>query len=388
MPDAQATLPRALLVTRNFPPLVGGMENLNQQILIALAQRWSVSLIGPTGCGRHASEAAEVSETPLRPLAWFFVGSTARALWYALTRRPRLVLAGSGLCAPIAWAASRLSRGRLVVYLHGLDLIVPSPVYQQLWLPFIRRCDLAIVNSRHTRDLALAQGLASDRITILNPGAYVPTLDAGAAEAFRRATGLDARPILLSVGRLTRRKGLAEFVRYALPGIVAQHPQATLVIVGGEASDALHGPSDSEQGRIEHAAAAGGMSGHVHFAGRLDAEQLRGAYQASQAHVFPVLEQRTDVEGFGMVALESAAHGLATVAFAVGGVPDAVSDPLTGTLVASGDYTGFAQAVIDLLARPVSLPEQLARQDFARSKDWNAFASQLLLLLAGEEASA
>ena len=76
------------------------------------------------------------------------------------------------------------------------------------------------------------------------------------------------------------------------------------------------------------------------------------------------------------------------MAFAVGGVPDAVSDPLTGTLVTPGDYEGFAQAVTGLLARPVSLPDQLARQNFARSKDWGAFASQLLALLAGERPSA
>lgn len=385
MPSPQAVPLRALLVTRNFLPLVGGMENLNQQILIALAREWQVSLCGPKGCREHAGEAAVVLESRLSPLPWFLFACAARSLWLALAMPPRLVVAGSGLTAPIAWLASRLSRGRAVVYLHGLDLIVPSPVYQRLWLPFIRRCDLAIVNSRHTRELALAKGISPGKIAILNPGATVPVLDPECAASFRRSTGLGSHPILLSVGRLTRRKGLAEFVELALPVIVSRHPTALLVIVGGEASDALHGSRSSEQARIQQIAEASGMSGHVRFAGRLDSSQLQGAYQSAQVHVFPVLEQSTDVEGFGMVALESAAHGLATVAFAVGGVPDAVSDPVTGTLVAPGDYEALAEAVTALLSRPASAMDQSARQAFAKSKDWNAFGERLLSLVSGAE---
>ncbi|MEO8161742.1 MAG: glycosyltransferase family 4 protein, partial [Arenimonas sp.] len=193
--------------------------------------------------------------------------------------------------------------------------------------------------------------------------------------------GLGARPVLLSVGRLTRRKGLVEFVRAALPAIVATHPEALLVVIGEEATDALHTAAGSERERIEAAATAAGLSANLRFAGRCSAAELTQAYQAAQVHVFPVLEQVGDVEGFGMVALESAAHGLRTVAFAVGGVPDAIDPGRSGTLVPSGDYAGFAGAVLELLASPATAEAIAAGRAFATDKDWTRFGVRLRELL-------
>ena len=57
--------------------------------------------------------------------------------------------------------------------------------------------------------------------------------------AWREKQGFGDRPLLLSVGRLTRRKGLREFVLHALPAILAAHPETLLVVVGEEPGSAL-----------------------------------------------------------------------------------------------------------------------------------------------------
>lgn len=373
--------PRALLVTRNFPPLVGGMENVNQRLLRELALDRDVVLCGPSGSKSHAPEAIAVAETRLKPLSLFFLGTAVRAVVMALRFRPGLVIAGSGLTAPMAWTAARLTGARLAVYLHGLDIIAPSRVYQSLWLPFIRACDLVLVNSTNTAKLAVARGVDEARIQVLHPGTEVPELDPASGLEFRRAFGLADRPVLLSVGRLTRRKGLAEFVTQALPLVVARSPDSLLVIVGEEASDALHKPAGSERDRIVDAAKAANLESSIMFIGRRDDAGLRGAYQAAQVHVFPVLEQRGDVEGFGMVALEAAAHGLPTVAFAVGGVPDAVSDPETGKLVAPGAYQEMADAIVSVLSRPQTDEGRNRARSFAVAKDWAAFGNRLRMLV-------
>jgi phosphatidylinositol alpha-1,6-mannosyltransferase len=376
-----------LLVTRNFPPLVGGMENVNLRLLQALAAVAPTALAGPAGSAMHAPEAVEVREAPVRPLFRFLLATTWNAARLARRRRPRLVLAGSGLAVPMAWLAARICGARLAVYLHGLDLIVPNRVYQSLWLPFIRSCDLALVNSRHTAGLAAAAGLEPARVFVLNPGTDVPALDPAAARAWREGLGLGEGPLLLSVGRLTRRKGLAEFVRECLPRIVAEVPEAILVVIGEEASEALHTAAGSERERIEGAARSAGVLDRVRFLGHCSAAELAAAYQAAQLHVFPVLEPKGDVEGFGMVALESAAHGLRTVAFAVGGVPDAIDPERSGTLVVPGDYPAFAGAVLALLASPASDASIFAGREFARGKDWTSFGRRLRILLGLEDAA-
>lgn len=381
MHEATDPRPLALLVTRNFPPLLGGMEKVNQQLLAALAATRRTALCGPAGCADHVPPQTEVRQSAVKPLALFLVVTLWHAVALAWRRRPQWVIAGSGLTAPIAWLAARITGGRVAVYLHGLDIVAPSWLYQRLWLPFIRCCDLVLVNSTHTSGLAKQRGVRPDVTHVLHPGCELPTLDAESADCFREKHKFGQRPLLLSVGRLTQRKGLVEFVTSALPAIVAAEPDVLLAVIGEEASDALHVRAGSERERILAAARAAGTAKNIRFLGRCDEATLAAAYQASDVHVFPVLDLPGDVEGFGMVALEAAAHGLRTVAFAVGGVPDAVQDGRTGTLVEPRNYAAFSGAALVQLAQARRDAAIIACREFAADKAWPAFDQRLRSLL-------
>jgi phosphatidylinositol alpha-1,6-mannosyltransferase len=357
------------------------MEKVNQHLLGALQPTWHTALCGPAGCADYAPPQTEVRQARVKPLPLFLVATLWRAMRLAWRRKPEWVVAGSGLTAPIAWLAARCAGGRMAVYLHGLDLVAPSRVYQWLWLPFIRRCDLALVNSANTARLAQRAGVRSHTTHVLHPGCDLPTLDAAAAHEFRQRHGFAQRPMLLSVGRLTQRKGLAEFVAKALPAIAAHYPDVFLLVVGDEATDALHARAGSERERICAAARIGAVEQYLHFFGRCDDATLSAAYQAADVHLFPVLELPGDVEGFGMVALESAAHGLPTVAFAVGGVPDAVLDGLTGTLIEPGNYVALGDAVARQLASARGSATITACREFAAGRAWPVFGERLRSLL-------
>jgi len=381
MRDRSGLRPLALLVTRNFPPLLGGMEKVNQHLLTALQLNWCTALCGPAGCSGYAPSSTEVGQGMVRPLSIFLVATLWRAMRLVWLRKPEWVLAGSGLMAPISWLVARCSGGRVAVYLHGLDVVAPSVIYQWLWLPFIRHCDIVLVNSANTAQLAQSRGVLSAKLHVLHPGTDVPTLDVEAALGFRDRYDIGQRRMLLSVGRLTQRKGLVEFVAKALPAILASYPDTLLVIIGGEATDALHARSGSERERITEAARTAGVEQSLRFLGRCDEAILGAAYQAADLHIFPVLELPGDVEGFGMVALESAAHGLPTVAFAVGGVPDAVQDGRTGTLVQPGNYVDLRQAVINQLTQARGNTVDAACRIFAAGKSWSIFDDRLRALL-------
>src|SRR5690606_26783641 len=169
-------------------------------------------------------ENVGLTESPLKPLPLFLLVTALKAFWLALRWRPEVILAGSGLTAPIAWLASKLCRARSAVYLHGFDITAPRRIYQSLWATSFKKLDHVIVNSTPTRQLALNVGVAENRISIIHPGVTLPEQPqpAEAIVAFKQRHGLEGRKILLSVGRLTTRKGLREFVELALPAIVQQ----------------------------------------------------------------------------------------------------------------------------------------------------------------------
>jgi phosphatidylinositol alpha-1,6-mannosyltransferase len=80
-----------------------------------------------------------------------------------------------------------------------------------------------------------------------------------------------------------------------------------------------------------------------------------------------------------MVALEAAAHGLPTVAFAAGGVPDAVANATSGDLIEPDDYAAFSRAVLSRLnvnscARTEARERATA---FAHGFSWPRFGQRL-----------
>jgi phosphatidylinositol alpha-1,6-mannosyltransferase len=373
------TTASVLLVTRNLPPLVGGMERLVQKLALAIAAQHPLAVVGPAGCAAFLPAAATVREVGHGSLARFLAGAAIAT--QRTGPRHGLVVAGSGLAAPLALLAARRCRAPWVVYLHGLDIVAPSRVYQHCWLPCIRRADLVLANSRNTRDLAIAHGVRPEAIEVLNPGTELPGHDAEAARAFREAHGLGDRPLMLSVGRLTPRKGLAEFIGKAMPAIVARNPGALLLVVGDDASDAVGATRRSGRARILEAARAAGVAESVRLLPRCDDAALSAGYNAADAHVFPVLDLPGDVEGFGMVAIEAAARGLPTVAFDVGGVADAVQDGTSESLVAPGDYAAFVAALAGLLGREGQAATRLRCMDFAADFGWDRFAGRLHAIL-------
>lgn len=376
-----ATPPSLIMVTRNLPPLRGGMERLNAEIAKALALNHRLVVIAPKGSRVENMPSVRILTCPVRGVASFLVWAAFTATFMALRRRPRWIVGGSGLVAPVVWAASMVSGARRATYLHGLDIVVRSMPYQAMWLPAIRRMHLCIVNSRNTRELAAQSGIDRDVVDIVAPGVAIPRVreDAERREAdarFRRKFGLGSGPIILSVGRMTERKGLLPFVERAMPAILAGLPEAQLVIVGDDAMNALHKAGSGQRARVRDAALRAGLDRAVRLLGPIDEADLEDAFSSAHVHVFPGIDVEGDVEGFGMVAIEAAAHGVPTVAFAVGGVGDAIDDPSSGDLIQAGDYDTLVSCLLTRMRRSDSSSADACRA-FANRFAWPVFADAM-----------
>ena len=115
--------PRILHITRNLPPLVGGMERLNWHIADELSHHADVHVIGPQGAAALKPENVDLTEVPLRPLWRFLLTSAKQAIATARRIRPDIVLAGSGLTAPAGRFTNMsvlLSSAAVIIFLIGL----------------------------------------------------------------------------------------------------------------------------------------------------------------------------------------------------------------------------------------------------------------------------
>lgn len=377
---------RVVLITRNFPPLVGGMEKLNFHIAQELSTDYPVHVIGPTGADSFISANQKISTCP-SSIGGFLICATLKVCLLALTslgdrsKKPTTILSGSGVSAPMAWLLARLTRCRFGVYLHGLDIIAESIVYRRLFLPLIQKADFWVVNSSATRSRAIELGIPESKISVVHPGVTLPTITLSSAEisTWKQRKGIPDGPLLLSVGRLTRRKGLKEFILHSLPLIVEDHPDTKLLIVGSEPKNALLGNGVGQDALME-AGRIAGVADHLFFAGSVSDRDLMFLFNCADAHVFPIIPTRGDMEGFGMVATEAAANGLPTVAFAEGGVVDAISDGVSGFLIPPGDYPQFASSTARILSDKSLLPREKTIA-FARTFAWPIFGEKIRNLI-------
>lgn len=371
---------RILIITRNLPPLVGGMERLNWHMADELSKYAEVKIIAPKGSAALKPENVTITECPLKPLPLFMLVALCKAVWLAFAYKPTTVLAGSGLTAPLAWLASKLAGAKSAAYLHGLDITVQSKPYQKIWVPFFKRLDHIIVNSTPTKQLALNAGVQEEKIGIVYPGVEIPNAPQPneAIQAFKQKHQLEDKKILLSVGRLTTRKGLKEFVENALPNIVKKVPNTLLLVVGEAPKNSL-GAGIQTQEEILKAAQDKNIENHIKFVGVItDKTEVACAYESADIHVFPVRHIPGDPEGFGMVAIEAAAHGLPTVAFATGGIVDAVKEGVSGYLVEKDNYQSLGEKVVETIQTPL---ESIAIKNFANSFEWNRFGQRVLEII-------
>ena len=338
-----------LVVTWNYPPRRGGIENLIGGLCRELRKKHSVKVVTTYSAARSSSEA-NVFRAPLPGLLSFAL----YVLWRGTTllaqnNRITVVFGGSVLATPLVLVLARLFGRRAVVQAHGLDLIYRGFLYRQLCVRWLKYCDYIIANSGYTAELAQARGILHERLAIIPPGVDVDHFTGSMdLDAIRRSLGLAERKIILFVGRLVKRKGVKEFIENSLIRILREVPEVCFLVVGAAPTDSLVHCENSVS-EINAAITKASITEQVRLLGSLGDDEVIKLYQISDVVVLPGLDLKGDVEGFGIVALEAASAGKPVVATRVGGIPDAVQDGNSGILVEPGDYSSLSRAIIGLL---------------------------------------
>ena len=177
---------------------------------------------------------------------------------------------------------------------------------------------------------------AADKV-VVTPGALRPDL----RQQQSSPTAVPgAKTVILTVARLNPRKGQLEVI-HALKALPATQ-RATLEywLVGA------HGKENYDT-LLATAAADAGFP--VRFLGDIPDDQLGATYAQADIFAMTSMPHKHSVEGFGLVYLEAGAHGLPIIAHAIGGVPEAVIDGVTGLLVTPGDLPALTLAFARLL---------------------------------------
>jgi phosphatidylinositol alpha-1,6-mannosyltransferase len=359
---------KTLLFTLEFPPFKGGIANYYGN----LAKHW------PAGGGLAVLDNRKGELMSGRALfPW-------RRAFTALSQRLRAdqgqgididyVLVGQILpLGTVAWLLSYFRPFRYAVFLHGLDFNAAMKSRRKRFLAglILRRADKILCANNYVAVLAAAFYPAGRaKMKVVNPGvagletvAPVPSAPAAVSAARPPAVtkppvkyDLDGREVLLSVGRLVKRKGF-DMTIAAIAEMTEAERKNLLYFIAGS------GPDEAYLKSLVPA----GLQDKIIFLGGVSEADKWSWLERADIFVMPARDMDGDIEGFGIVYLEANLAGKPVIAGASGGVRDAVTDGDNGLLVDPENVDSIKTAIIRLAA-DADLRAQLGRRGQERAK--------------------
>ena len=236
-----------------------------------------------------------------------------------------------------------------------------------------RRADSCTVNSRAMR--RELQQIAGVDPVVIPMGVDVARFAYCAPELRHPEHGDSQGPRILFVGRLVEKKGVKYLIQ-AMPRVLSDRPGAKLTIVGD-------GPDLAELRSLVDQLQ---LTPWVTFAGAVPNEKLGEYYRNNDIFVAPsILDRAGDTEALGVVILEAAASGTPIVATNVGGIPDIISDGVTGLLAEEANPDQLAAAILRIASDP-KLGQRLAlnaRRLVEQEFSWDSVIDRFDTLISG-----
>ncbi|HXR93932.1 MAG TPA: glycosyltransferase family 4 protein [Steroidobacteraceae bacterium] len=258
----------------------------------------------------------------------------SKAVLASLPDEVLVLIDGLALGAMPDVVAAHADRLRLVGLIHhplALENGLTHAIAQRLRgseeaaLRYVRH---VIATSAFTRDGLASYGVASARISIVEPGTDEAPLAQGSE---------DDSCEILCVANLIPRKG-HDLLIEALRDL--QHLKWRLTCVGST----TRSPQTAAELRCQIDAA--GLGARIRMPGELDGAALEQCFGAADLFVLP-----TRHEGYGMVVAEAVAHGLPVLGTRTGAIPELVL-PEAGRVVPPNDAGALRDALSELLTEP------------------------------------
>ena len=322
----------------------GGIAQYNRDLLGALADTGTVSVkVLPRLAPDLAATPPEISQAPPRRNRSRYVVSALRA---ALGERPNIVFCGHLHMAPLCVLITWLTGAKLIVQMHGIEAWAPRSRLQRA---AVEAADLVLCVSRFTRASVIGwAAIAPERVMVI-PNTVRAAFAPGDASTLRIAWELQAKRVLLTVGRMDARERYKghDLVIAAIPQLVAAGHDVVYLIVG----------EGDDRKRLEALARQAGIADRVRFVGAVQLPKLIEIYRAADLFVMP-----STGEGFGIAFLEAMASGTPAIGLGVAGSTDALADGELGALVRES----LAAALMRALERENPEPYKLAAATRAR----------------------
>jgi phosphatidylinositol alpha-1,6-mannosyltransferase len=339
---------RILLVTNDLGPHSGGIETFLLGLINELPGN-EIVILTSNEAGSEAFDKELTSNTGvkiIRDRSKMLLPTprvTKKAISIAKQYESEVVWFGAA--APLAMMAEKLKKNgikKAVAISHGHEVWwAKVPIFNLAMRKIGNGCDVVTYLGPFTRD-AIKNSLGSHpKLIQIAPGISVDQFKPGQKPVdLISKYGLDGHPVIVTVGRLVKRKGQDKLIE-ALPFVKREIPNIKLVFVG----------EGSIRKNLEKKVKQLGLQENVIFVGRVPYKDLPNHFLLGDIFAMPSRSRLfgLEVEGLGIVYLEASSSGLPVLGGNSGGAPDAVKVNETGYVADGNSPEDIANYAIKLL---------------------------------------
>ena len=357
-----------LVITRSFPPEIGGMQNLMWGLTNELSKNYMIKVFA------DYQEDHKVFDEQVS----FSIERVGGVKLFRKYRKAQLInefIKENKINGIIAdhWKSLELLKTskKKICLIHGKEINhEKGSSLNKRVLEVLNNVKTIIANSEYTKTLAIQLGVQRDKITVINPG--VDQIQKLNKKTLDKVENLlkHKSPRLITVSRFDKRKN-HEKVIMALRNLKQIYPNIIYICVG----------YGDEEENIKKLVAELSLQSQVMFFKDISNELKNSLIAKSNIFVMPSIIHKKSVEGFGIAYVEAAQYGVPSLGGKDGGATDAIEHQKTGLICDGNNLDAVYSSINSMLENNKYLEYGKAAKENSVKFKWNKIVEEYKKIL-------
>ena len=359
-----------LVSTRNFPPELGGMQNLMEGLSNALLNHGPVKVFAETHDeDKNYDQNSKLNIQRVSGLKIFRKYRKANLVKEFLTSNEVRASFFDHWKSIENIEKNLLNRTKSFCLIHSKEINHPvgSSLNKRV-LTALAKADHVIANSKFTKEFATKLGIKN--VTVINPGCNYPIPINDEAKEFAKKIYGNASPKLITISRLDGRKSHHN-VMMTIKNLLPKYPRLKYVSIGDgdEGNNLLRLRKTLE------------LEKSVEFIFKSTEQEKVALLEQSDIFVMPSVIYNKSVEGFGITYIEAASYGKPSIGGIYGGEGDAIKSGQTGYLCNGNDLNAIYDTLLKTLANDHYLELGSNALEFSKKFSWEKIIKEYISLI-------
>ena len=233
-----------------------------------------------------------------------------------------------------------------------------------------KKAKFIIANSKYTKELGVSMGLEEKKINIIHPGTNYPIKISEEDQSKAKDVFGSSFPKIITIARLDKRKN-HQNILMTIKNLIPKYPDIKYICIG----------DGDERNNLEDLREQLNIKKQVTFLPRT-AENLKMAL-LNEADLFlmPSVIYKKSVEGFGIAFIEAGSYGKASIGGKDGGQADAIEEGLTGYLCDGSNLSSIYETILKVFKNDHYKVLGTQANKFSQKFKWKSIIKQYLDLI-------